>query len=39
MDYKYYVYVKPGHIEYFDIYSKALECAEIYYTVVMECQS
>lgn len=37
MNYKYYVYLKPGHIEYFDIFEKAFECAEYYDTVVMEC--
>jgi len=30
MDYKYYVYVGPGHIYYFDDYNEAIEIAEYY---------
>ena len=37
MDYKYYVYVKPGHIEYFNDLLKAEECAAYYGSVVMDC--
>jgi len=37
MDYKYYVYVAPGHIEYFDDYHKAKEVADYYGVTVKEC--
>ncbi len=36
-DYKYYVYVGPGHIYYFDDYDEALEIAEHYSVSVQEC--
>lgn len=37
MDRKYYVYIRPGHIEYFDDLSSAIECAEYYSSEVREC--
>lgn len=37
MNYKYYVYVRPGQIEYFDDLNKALEYASLYGAIVQEC--
>ena len=33
---KYYVYVGPGHIEYFNELDKAWECATFYGSIVKE---
>ena len=35
-DADYYVYVRPGHIEYFDDLNKAQEIAQHYNTIVKE---
>jgi hypothetical protein len=35
--YKYYVYVRPGEIRYFDDLEKAQECANYYDVKVKEC--
>ena len=36
MHYRYYVYIRPGHIEYFDDLTEAQKCAELYGTIVKE---
>ncbi len=35
-DTNYYVYIRPGHIEYFNDLDKAQEIAEYYNTIVKE---
>lgn len=37
MDYRYYVYVRPGYIEYFDDLEEALTFARQYDAEVKEC--
>ncbi len=37
MGYKYYVYVRPGEIYYFDDYEKALDLANFYGVRVSVC--
>jgi len=34
---KYYVYIRPGHIEYFDDLTSAQEIADYYGATVQEC--
>ena len=36
MNYKYYIYIRPGEIYYFDDYEKAVEKAEFYDVEVQE---
>ncbi len=37
MNYKFYVYVSLGHVEYFNDSEQAQECAEFYGVSVKEC--